>query len=154
MPGKLRMSALTPAGPLFEGEADMVIVRTVEGEMGILPGHESCAALLAEGNLNIHVGSAMEVFTVLGGFLTVERDKVVVLSTLAARPDKIADALADLERQQLASKRDEARSELEVSRAQTAIRRALVGQEVSAYAVLGNYGEDGRPLEENNHEQP
>lgn len=152
MAGKLRMRTLTPGGTLFEEEADRVIVRTTEGDIGILPGHESLAARLVEGDLRIKTGSGEEVFTVLGGFLTVERDKVVVMSALADRPGRIEEALADLERQRLENKRDEERSELEVARAQMAIRRALVGQEVSAYAILGKQGEEGVSAEELDHE--
>lgn len=70
---------------VWSGEASMVIARTVEGDMGILPGHAPVLAVLASGELRISPTSG-EVLTVSaeGGFLSVEHDRVTVVSDQAA----------------------------------------------------------------------
>ena len=70
---------------VWSGEASMVIARTVEGDMGILPGHAPVLAVLASGDLRITPTSG-EVLTVSaeGGFLSVEHDRVTVVSDQAA----------------------------------------------------------------------
>lgn len=70
---------------VWSGEATMVIARTVEGDMGILPGHAPVLAVLASGELRITPTSG-DVLTVSaeGGFLSVEHDRVTVVSDKAA----------------------------------------------------------------------
>ncbi|MEN9910480.1 MAG: hypothetical protein RLZZ441_48, partial [Actinomycetota bacterium] len=39
---------------VWAGEASMLVARTVEGELGVLPGHEPFLGILAEGDVRIH----------------------------------------------------------------------------------------------------
>lgn len=70
---------------VWSGEAAMVIARTVEGDMGILPGHAPVLAVIASGELTIRPTTG-EPITVSaeGGFLSVEHDRVTVVSDQAA----------------------------------------------------------------------
>jgi F-type H+-transporting ATPase subunit epsilon len=70
---------------VWSGAATMVIARTVEGDMGVLPGHAPVLAVLAPGELRITPTSG-EVISVTaeGGFLSVEHDRVTVVSDQAA----------------------------------------------------------------------
>ena len=133
MKPKLILKALTPDRALFNGEVDQVIVRTTEGEMAVLPGHDTFAAELKTGLMRIFHGGSEDVFMVLGGFITVSGDKVAVIAPLAEHPDKIEELLAGLEKERLAHQMDEERSELEINRAMKAIRNALVGTESTVY---------------------
>jgi F-type H+-transporting ATPase subunit epsilon len=80
----LRVEVVSADGITWEGEALSVIVRTTEGDLGILPGHEPflaalvpCAAevLTADGN--------REVLALDGGFVSVAENRVSVLSQFA-----------------------------------------------------------------------
>jgi len=76
---------------VWEGEADMVIARTVDGELGILPGHTPLLGELVEGGIVKITTTDNETVTaaVFGGFLSVTGDKVSVLAEAAELADEI-----------------------------------------------------------------
>ncbi|GFZ94396.1 F0F1 ATP synthase subunit epsilon [Nesterenkonia alkaliphila] len=67
---------------VWSGEAKSLTGRTVEGDMGILPGHTPVLALLAEGELTIEPvdGGGPIKAHVKGGFFSVDDDKVTVVA--------------------------------------------------------------------------
>ena len=70
---------------VWSGEASRVIARTVEGDSGILGGHAPLLAVLAEGEIRITPTSGEVVLAQLGGgFLSVEHDRVTVVSDSAS----------------------------------------------------------------------
>ena len=69
---------------VWEGEAEMVQARTIDGELGILPGHSPLLGVLVEGEVRIKTGGNDAVATVDGGFLSVDRDKVIVAEAVDA----------------------------------------------------------------------
>ena len=76
---------------LWSGDATMVIARTTEGELGVLPGHAPLLGELAPGGI-VRIqqeGGEELVFAVHGGFLSVTEDGVSVLDELAERSDEI-----------------------------------------------------------------
>jgi F-type H+-transporting ATPase subunit epsilon len=77
---------------LWSGEATMVIARTTEGELGVLPGHAPLLGQLADGGvvrIKEEGGGEELVFAVHGGFLSVTEDGVSILAELAERSDEI-----------------------------------------------------------------
>jgi len=70
---------------VWSGEAARVIARTVDGDIGILGGHAPLLAVLAPGEIRISpTGGEDVVATLDGGFLSVEHDRVTVVSDSAA----------------------------------------------------------------------
>ena len=70
---------------VWSGEASRVIARTVDGDIGILGGHEPLLALLASGEIRITPSSGADVVATLdGGFMSVEHDRVTVVSDHAS----------------------------------------------------------------------
>ena len=65
---------------VWEGDADMVVARTVDGELGILPGHTTLLGVLVEGEVRIKSGEGSQAATIDGGFLSVDRDKVIIVA--------------------------------------------------------------------------
>src|SRR5262245_49588226 len=67
---------------VWSGEAEMVVARTTEGELGVLPGHAPVLGQLAEpGEVRIkQPGGAEIAYEVSGGFLSVTEDGVTVLA--------------------------------------------------------------------------
>lgn len=95
---------------LWSGEARMVIARTTEGELGVLPGHSPLLGELAPGGVvRIQEEGGEELtFAVHGGFLSVTEDGVSILAELAERADEIDVARAQqaLERARSAGEDD------------------------------------------------
>jgi len=85
MAGTLQVRVVTPEKPVFEGEADFVVVPAHDGEMGILPGHARLLASLGAGELRIKTATLVERFFVQGGFVQVSDDKVTVLCERGSR---------------------------------------------------------------------
>ena len=65
---------------VWEGEADMVVARTVDGELGVLPGHTPLLGVLVEGDVRIKAGDGEHTARVDSGFLSVDRDKVIIIA--------------------------------------------------------------------------
>jgi F-type H+-transporting ATPase subunit epsilon len=97
--------------PLWSGDATMVIARTTEGELGILPGHAPLLGALAPGGV-VRIqqeGEEELAFAVHGGFLSVTEDGVSVLAEVAERSDEIDVGRAEqaLERARSAGEDDD-----------------------------------------------
>lgn len=101
------LSLVTPEGPAFEGEVELVIVPGDAGEIGVLARHAPLVAMLKAGSTRIHV-SASEIreFATGPGFFKVEQDRALALVDDAVDAREIDDARA---REQL----EQAQAELE-----------------------------------------
>ncbi len=76
---------------VWSGEADSVVARTTEGEIGILPGHAPLLGQLAEGHdVRILTGSGEIAVNVSGGFLSVTDSGVTILAESATLPGETA----------------------------------------------------------------
>ncbi|ANS78642.1 ATP synthase epsilon chain [Serinicoccus hydrothermalis] len=65
---------------VWEGEASMVSARSIEGDLGIMPGHTPVLAVLVQGQVRITTGGSAQEVTIDGGFLSVDEDKVVIVA--------------------------------------------------------------------------
>jgi F-type H+-transporting ATPase subunit epsilon len=83
---QLQVEVVAVEHKVWTGEAEMVIARTTEGELGILPGHAPLLGQLAEpGQVRIKSGQGEElVWDVSGGFLSVTTTGVTVLAQTAS----------------------------------------------------------------------
>jgi len=104
------LSLTTPDGPVFDDEAEMVIVPGAAGEIGVLARHAPLIALLQAGSTRVYTNrEAEEVqeFATGPGFFTVEQDRALALVDTAvnvreidpaAAQDQLEEAKAELER--------------------------------------------------------
>jgi F-type H+-transporting ATPase subunit epsilon len=87
---QLRLELVAPAGRVFEGDVEMVVLPAVTGEMGILPRHAPTVAQLAIGRLRaLTSGGEWLTFAVAEGFAQVQFDKVTVLADAAEEASQI-----------------------------------------------------------------
>jgi F-type H+-transporting ATPase subunit epsilon len=96
---------------VWSGEASMVVARTTEGDVGILPGHAPLLSLLVDGVVDVRtVDGETWVAAVSAGFLSVAAGRVSVLAEYAEMSHDIdlEKARHDLERAQAAGEDDEA----------------------------------------------
>jgi F-type H+-transporting ATPase subunit epsilon len=103
------VSLVTPEGPAFEGDVEMLIVPGADGEIGVLARHAPLVALLNAGSTRIYRDRASDdvvEFATGPGFFKVEQDRALALVDDAVDASKIDDARA---REQL----EEAQAELE-----------------------------------------
>ncbi|MGS2646389.1 MULTISPECIES: F0F1 ATP synthase subunit epsilon [unclassified Streptosporangium] len=132
---KLRVGVVSPEREIWSGEADMVIAKTVDGEIGIMPKHAPVLGVLVEGGLlkiKRGDGEADLVAAVHGGFLSVADDEVSILAELAELGSEVdvARAKSALERAQASVESDQENADAvaEAKRARARLRAA--GEEV------------------------
>ena len=101
------VSVVTPDGPVYEGDAHMLIVPGAAGEIGVLARHAPLVATLKAGSTRVHVGANEVLELATGpGFFKVELDRALALVDDAVSVKEIDD--------------DRAREQLEAARAELA----------------------------------
>ncbi|MET8279464.1 F0F1 ATP synthase subunit epsilon [Micromonospora sp. NPDC005174] len=85
MAQQLHVELVAVEEKVWSGEAEMVVARTTEGELGVLPGHAPLLGQLAEpGQVRIKLAGGEQVaYEVAGGFLSVSAEGVTVLAESA-----------------------------------------------------------------------
>jgi len=128
------LEIVTPERIVYSEQVDMVVVRGVEGELGILPNHIPLVTPLKIAPAKIKQGGREKLVAVNGGFVEVRKDKVVILAESAELPEDI-----DVERALAAKARAEQRlqaarqEEIDFRRAQLALMRAMNRLDVKNY---------------------
>jgi F-type H+-transporting ATPase subunit epsilon len=134
------LSLVTPEGPAFEGEVEMVVVPGAAGEIGVLARHAPLVATLKAGGTHVHVRRDEEVvdFATGPGFFKVEQDRALALVDDAVDARRIDPERA---RRQL----EEAQAELErIERGESDADRWQVEQRIAhAENQLEVYGGGG-----------
>ncbi|HUG50032.1 MAG TPA: F0F1 ATP synthase subunit epsilon [Terrimesophilobacter sp.] len=78
---ELNVSLVSAAQEVWSGTASMVVARTTEGEIGILPGHEPLLAILGAGEVRVtETSGAKIVANAEDGFLSVENNTVTIVA--------------------------------------------------------------------------
>src|SRR3954469_11808071 len=91
----MNVELVAPDRKIWTGEAEMVIARTTEGDIGILPNHEPMLGVLVESPVRIKRTEGDELVAgVHGGFLSVTRDSVSVLAEVVELAEEIDAARA------------------------------------------------------------
>ena len=85
----LTLEIVTPEARVYSDTIDSVVIPTVEGEVGILPGHIPLLTQIEHGELRVSKGTATELLAVSGGFAEVGGDVVRVLAEQAITESKI-----------------------------------------------------------------
>jgi F-type H+-transporting ATPase subunit epsilon len=86
----MNVELVAPDRKIWSGEAEMVIARTTEGDIGILPNHEPVLGVLVESPVRIKRGEGDDlVAAVHGGFLSVTRDTVSILAEVVELAEEI-----------------------------------------------------------------
>lgn len=81
----LSVSIVSATQEVWSGEATQIIAKTVEGQIGILTGHEPVLALLAEGQVRVtDTSGTVHSVTADEGFLSVDHDRVEIVARDAA----------------------------------------------------------------------
>jgi F-type H+-transporting ATPase subunit epsilon len=123
----LQLEIVTPERLAYSDEVDSVQLPGSEGELGVLPHHAPLISTLGVGELRIRKGGAEESFAIVGGFLQVRPDKVVVMA-------ETADMASEIDLEKAEEARREAERALEsgyhegadLSAARAALQQALL----------------------------
>jgi F-type H+-transporting ATPase subunit epsilon len=123
----LLLEIVTPERLAYSETVDAVNLPGVEGELGVLPHHAPLVTMLGVGELRIRKGGTEESFAIVGGFLQVRPDRVVVMAETADMASEI-----DLEKAQEARREAERAlegaqvDEVNLAAARAALQQALL----------------------------
>ena len=93
--GVLTVEVVAITGKVWEGQAENVIVRTVDGDLGILPGHSPVLAVLQASAAEIITSDGQQLLIAVdGGYISVEKNHGSVLAQYATLADKIDESAA------------------------------------------------------------
>ncbi|HHT36621.1 MAG TPA: ATP synthase F1 subunit epsilon [Firmicutes bacterium] len=130
---KIELKITTPRGLKFEEEADMVVMRCIDGDLGVLPGHEPISTVLGDGILRIHNNGSIKKLALFGGIAQISPTSVNIYSTIAQKPDEIDRERAERDLQDVQATIMEEKEEHQIRRLQVMMRRSLVRIEVSSH---------------------
>ncbi len=126
------LTIVTPDGPVYDGPAQELIVRTTTGDLGILAGHLNCVAPLGMGRATVILGGKKRYAACIGGMVCVMDGLVTLVPTTFEWSDAIDSARAERSRQR-AEKilHDRSASDTDIRLAEARLKRALVRKSVA-----------------------
>ena len=81
----MQVDVVSAEQQLFSGEASEVYARSMEGEIGILPGHQPVLLMLEEAPVRVKTADGQEQsFNIAGGFLEFRNNHLIVLGEASA----------------------------------------------------------------------
>jgi F-type H+-transporting ATPase subunit epsilon len=125
MSSTFELEIVTPERKFFSGQIETIVLKTPDGEMGILAGHTPMVVAVSIGPIRIKQNGEWLDAVLNEGFMEIKQDKTVILTDSAEWPDEI-----DVNRAKAAQERAQERlqrqlSQAEYIRSQAALTRAL-----------------------------
>jgi F-type H+-transporting ATPase subunit epsilon len=120
----LTLEIVTPEDRVYTDTVDTVVIPTVEGEIGILPGHIPLLTQVADGELRVSKGVETKNLVIGGGFAQIEGDRVKVLAEFAINEAQIDENAAEkaMQRAEEALKGKQELDPAEVERLEAVVR--------------------------------
>lgn len=121
----VKVNIVTPDGPVYDADIEMVSVRAESGDLGILPGHIPTVAPLKIGAVRLKKDGQTELVAVSGGFVEVRPDQVTILAQAAETAEGIDKERAAAARQRAQERLNSQSDDTDIRRAELALQRAL-----------------------------
>ncbi len=91
----LSLEIVTPEAKVYSDTIDSVVIPTVEGEIGVLPGHIPLLTQIEHGELRVTKGNTIQWLAIGGGFAQIDGDRVRVLAEQAITEEKIDETAVE-----------------------------------------------------------
>ena len=99
MANTLKFEIVTPEGPVYSEDVEMVTLPGVTGQFGVYPQHVSLITQMVPGEISVRKDGSDTFFATGAGLIEVTRTSVAILTDLAVQADKIDEAKAEEARQ-------------------------------------------------------
>lgn len=133
MAQQFKLRIITPERVFYEGDAEMIVFQSVEGELGVLAGHIPLTTVIDSTvfYLKDTMDQPQKMAAVHEGFVQILPDQVTVLTEAAEWPEEIDEDRAKAAKER-AEKRleQEGNKDLDMRRARLALMRSLTRLEV------------------------
>ena len=122
----LKLQIITPEGLAYSEDVEIVGLRTVDGQIGILPHHMRLMTQMLPGEMMLRKNGREQFLAVGEGLVEVTGDSVSILTDMAIEAEKIDEAKAEEARQRAAARLQEKISDEEVASVNASLARSLV----------------------------
>ena len=120
---RLYLKVVTPDKLFFEGEIDMLVARTIEGDVGILLNHSPLVTILDIGRLVIKDGDERKVAACAGGYIDVRNNNITVVSDACEWEDEIDINRAERAKERASKKLED--KDTDTFKAELALKKAI-----------------------------
>ena len=127
---KIKLEIISPNKVVYSADIDMLIVRSIAGDLGIMTKHAPLLAGLVPHAMRAMIDGTENLIAVSGGFIQVQPDKIIVLASAAELPIEIdinrAKKAYERAQKRLESFKEnpEVKSDVDTLRARAALERA------------------------------
>ena len=126
MANTLRLEIVTPEGPAYSEDVEMVTLPGVAGQFGVYPQHVPLMTQMEPGEIIVRKDGRDTFFATGAGLIEVAATRVSILTDLAVQADKIDEAKAEEARQRAEARLREKLSDEEHAAVNAALVRSLV----------------------------
>ena len=120
------LQIISPTRVFFDEAVDMVEMKTIEGEIGVLAGHIPLTTILEPGVLRIKTDGNVREAALHDGFVQIQKDKVTVLAESCEWPDEIDANRAEKAKERAERRLTSGSKEVDMVRAELALKKALI----------------------------
>ena len=125
MGSTLKFEILTPEGPAYSEDVEMVTLPGISGQFGVYPQHTPLMTQMVPGEVTVRKDGRDTFFATGAGLIEVTAARVSILTDMAVQADKIDEAKAEEARQRAEALLREKLSDEEVATANAALARSL-----------------------------
>lgn len=125
MASTFNLEIVTPDRRFFSGEVETVVLKTIEGEVGILKGHAQMVIAIAIGPMRIKKDGEWLDAVLSEGFMEIKLDKTIILVDSAEWPNEIDINRAKAAKERAEEKIQREKDNLEMIRSRAALARAI-----------------------------
>lgn len=126
-----KIKVVTYEEKVLEQEAEFVLVRTTEGDMGILPNHSPFIAGLSTGEMKIRLNGKEDKYFVSEGLLEISNNVVTIIATEAIPADQLDVERAKREVEELKAKLAKMQEDKDMILTQKNLHKALMKVQVA-----------------------
>ena len=126
-----KIKVVTYEEKVLEQEAEFVLVRTTEGDMGILPNHSPFIAGLSTGEMKIRLNGKEEKYFVSEGLLEISNNVVTIIATEAIPADQLDVERAKREVEKLKAQLAKMQEDKDILLTQKNLHKALMKVQVA-----------------------
>ncbi|WP_418965529.1 F0F1 ATP synthase subunit epsilon [Cetobacterium sp.] len=125
MANSFKLELVTPLAKILSEEVNFVMLRTTEGDMGILPNHSPFVAGLATGEMKVRNNGQEKFYYVSGGFVEISDNVVTILADEAMDVKDIDLEAARREAQIAKEKLEKIAEDIDIANVQKTLTQAL-----------------------------
>jgi F-type H+-transporting ATPase subunit epsilon len=125
------LEIVTPERKFFSGDVEMLILKTPDGEIGILKDHMPMVIAVAIGPIRIQKDGEWLEAVLSEGFMEIRQEKTVILADTAEWPNEIDTNRAKRAEERARERLQSKLSQLEYMRSQAALQKALSRLKIS-----------------------